>query len=283
MKKIAFITFCILLTSLVFAQKNNKIEIPFSMDRNLIIISAKIGSGESRNFIFDTGTEGIMLLDSVANLHNFKSAGLDTIVDHNGKFVATQEKIFIPSIKFNDLKLTKKTAIKMPRQMLFSTQAVGIIGMQTFVGYMITLDYKKSKIILQKGTLLNQPNTISINIDHILEAKVKLNNKEVLAHFDCGGAGYISVPKSWDNIYKLKTEPVFLTKGRTPMGDFDVFKADLDGDIEVGIYKISNPNVNLVTGDFFYSINFGYGFFKENLITIDTKNKLIQIKLIDKE
>ena len=56
----------------------------------------------------------------------------------------------------------------------------------------------------------------------------------------------------------------------------------LDGDIEVGSYKISNPNVNLVTGDFFYSMNFGYGFFKENLITIDTKNKLIQIKLLNK-
>ncbi len=62
------------------------------------------------------------------------------------------------------------------------------------------------------------------------------------------------------NIYKLKSEPKFINKGRTPMGDFDVFKAD-----------------------FFNSINFGYEFFKEHLITIDTKNKLIQINLLKGE
>ena len=50
--------------------------------------------------------------------------------------------------------------------MLFSNKAVGIIGMHTFVGYMITLDYKNSKIILRKANLLNQTNVIPINLDH---------------------------------------------------------------------------------------------------------------------
>lgn len=278
MKKIILLIIGLLHATATFAQKSNTIEIPFTMDRNLIIIKAKIAKNATHNFIFDTGTEGIMLLDSLANLYQFKPVGLDTIVNQKGEFVATQEKVLIPKLNFEGLKLTKKQASKMPQQMLFSNKAVGIIGMQTFVGYMITLDYKRSKIILQKGSLLQKPNTIPINLDHILEAKVKLNGKEVLAHFDCGGAGYISIPKGWDNIYKLKTEPVFSNKGRTPMGDFDVFKSDLDGNIEVGNYKISNPKINLVTGDFFYAINFGYGFFKEHLITIDTKNKLMQIK-----
>lgn len=275
MKKNLILITGILAVTTVFAQKNKQIEIPFTMDRNLIIIEAKIDN-KSLNFVFDTGTEGIMLLDSLAN--KYKVSGIDTIVTPKGEFVGTQEKVIIPTLGFKTLTLKNKNATKMPRQMLFSNKAVGIIGMQTFVGYMITLDYKNSKIILQQGSLLNQPNVISINLDHLLEAKVKLNNKEVLAHFDCGGAGYISIPKSWDNIYRLKTEPVLVNKGRTPMGDFDVFKADLDGDIEIGKYKISNPKINLVTGDFFYSINFGYGFFKEHLITIDTKNKLMIIK-----
>ena len=49
------------------------------------------------------------------------------------------------------------------------------------------------------------------------------------------------------------------------MGDFDVYSSDLDGTIEIGDYKISNPKINIVTGDFFYSINFGYLFFKDHL------------------
>jgi hypothetical protein len=244
----------------------------------LIIIQATIAKNATHSFIFDTGTEGIMLLDSIAD--QYKVVGLDTIINPAGAFVGTEEKVQIPKIKFGALTLKKKNASKMPRQMLFSDRAVGIIGMQTFIGYLITIDYQKNKIILRKGSLKNEPQTIPINLDHILEAKVKLNNQEVLAHFDCGGAGYISIPKAWSHIYTLKADPVLRGKGRTPMGDFDLFTADLEGDIQIGDYKITNPQIHLVTGDFFFAINFGDRFFKSHLITIDTKNKLLQIKTL---
>jgi hypothetical protein len=276
MKKNIVLSCSLFITIASFAQKNTAIEIPFTMDRNLILIKAKLTNNGTQNFIFDTGTEGIMLWNELAS--KYKVVGLDSMTTPDGVFVETQEKVNIPTITFDGLSLNNKVATKIPRQMIFSNKAAGIIGMQTFVGYMITLDYTNSKIILEKGSLINEKNTIPINLDHILEVIVKINNKEVLAHFDCGGAGYISVPKSWDTIYKLKTEPIFLTKGRTPMGDFDVFRTELDGEIEVGNYKISNPKINLVTGNFFNSINFGYEFFKEHLITIDTKNKLLLIK-----
>lgn len=273
-KNFAFII-GILITTSLFAQKGGKIEIPFTMDRNLIIIEVEVGKNQTHNFIFDTGTAGIMLVDSIAA--QFKTCGFDSIVTPQGEFVTLQEKVLIPQLGFQSLKLKKQVANKFPKEMLFSPNVVGIIGMQTFVGYMITFDYQRGKLILEKGSLEGKPSVIPINLDYILEAKVKLNNQEVLAHFDCGGAGYISIPKSWSNLYTLKADPVFFTKGRTPMGDFDVFQAELAGDIQIGEYVISNPEINLVTGEFFFAINFGYQFFKTHLITIDTQNKLMQI------
>lgn len=275
MKNYFLFIFGLLAATVSLAEKSAKIEIPFTMDRNLVIIKATIAKNQTYNFIFDTGTEGIMLLDSIAN--QYKVSGLDTTITPTGEFVGAQEKVLIPKIGFEKLTLTNKEAVKMPKEMLFSDKVVGIIGMQTFKGYMISLDYQKNKIILEKGSLAKQPNAIPINLDHLLETKVKLNEKEVLAHFDCGGAGYISIPKSWDNIYKVKAEPVLMGKGRTPMGDFDVYVAELAGEIEVGNYKISDPKISLVTGDFFFALNFGYEFFKRHLITIDTQNKLMQI------
>ena len=76
-----------LVTSLLFfaiitnsyAQKSKLIEIPFTMDRNLILIKVDLDKNKSSSFIFDTGTEGIMLLDSVAN--SYKAVGVDTIVN----------------------------------------------------------------------------------------------------------------------------------------------------------------------------------------------------------
>lgn len=280
MIKNLLLSICLLTVSQTFAQTKNKIEIPFTLDRNLILIKANLTDNGEQTFIFDTGTESIMLWNELAN--KYKVVGLDSMTTPDGVFVETQEKVNIPDVNFGHLKLINKVATKMPKQMIFSNKAVGIIGMQTFVGYMITLDYVNSKLILEKGSLTKQSDVIPINIDHILQTKVMLNNKEVLAHFDCGGAGYISIPKTWNSIYKLKAEPVFFAKGRTPMGDFDVFKADLDGTIEIGNYKLTNPKINLVTGDFFFAVNFGFEFFKEHLITIDTKNKLLQIKQLSK-
>ena len=276
--KNVIIAFAVCVIANGFAQKSQQIKIPFTMDRNLIIIKAKIIKNETHSFIFDTGTEGIMLSDYIAD--KFKVSGLDSMFTPNGEFVETKEKVLIPKIEFKGLTLKNKNVTKTGRQMIFSNYAIGIIGMQTFAGYMITLDYKNNEIILNEGSLLQESNILPISLNHILEAKVKLNSKEVLAHFDCGGAGYISIPKSWNNIYKLKNEPILTNKGRTPMGDFEAFKAELDGDIEIGSYIITNPKINLVTGDFFFAINFGYEFFKKHLITIDTKNKLMQIKII---
>jgi hypothetical protein len=271
------ILICILVSSLfASAQKVQSIEIPFSMDRNLILVEATLSKNGPQTFIFDTGTESVMLWSEMAS--KYKVVGLDSMTTPDGIFVEVQEKVLIPKLSFTGLTLEQVQATKMPKQMIFSNKAVGIIGMQTFAGYMITIDYKRNIIILEKGSLLQDSNTIPINLDHILEAKVKIDGKEVLAHFDCGAAGYISIPKGWDNIYKLKGEPVAFAKGRTPMGDFDIYKADLNGNIEIGSYTVVDPKVNLVTGDFFFAINFGYEFFKEHLITIDTKNKRMRIK-----
>lgn len=259
-----------------YAQQKKTIEIPFTMDRNLILIKADLGLGKPLNFIFDTGTEGIMLLDSLAN--SYKQTGMDTIVNQKGEFQGTIEKVLIPKLKFGRLVLANRQAIKMPREMLFSKNAVGIIGMQTFVGYTIKLDYKRKKIILSNQSLVFNSNAIPIKIDRLLEAKIKINGNEVLAHFDCGGAGYISIPKKWDTIYNLKSDAVFSGKGRTPMGDFEVYKAELNGKIEIGNYILNDPKISLITGDYFYSVNLGYEFFRQHLITIDTKNSLLLIE-----
>ncbi len=97
MRTSIFFLLFLIATSGIAANNNTRIEIPFSLDRNLILIQVKVDSDEYRNFIFDTGTEGIMYLDSFAN--KYKVSGLDTIVTPTGEFVGTQEKVEIPKIQ----------------------------------------------------------------------------------------------------------------------------------------------------------------------------------------
>ena len=102
MKKYLLISICLLIVSQTFAQTESKIEIPFTLDRNLILINANITGNGDQTFIFDTGTESIMLWNELAN--KYKVVGLDSMTTPDGVFVETQEKVNIPNVNFGHLK-----------------------------------------------------------------------------------------------------------------------------------------------------------------------------------
>jgi gag-polyprotein putative aspartyl protease/Aspartyl protease len=281
--KLVFVIFCVI--GLMVAspscaqnkakQSNVQFEIPFTMDRNLVIIKGKLGNEEA-DFIFDTGTKGIVISDEVAQKQRFKKSGTAKMGSPNSPTMEELPTVIIPKLDFNGLILNKTNAVAVNPQNIFSPTAVGIVGMSAFEGNLITIDYKNAKLIFKKGQLTPNKNTIEIDPTMILEGKISLNGKQVLAHFDCGSPNFIAIPKEWTADYKLKSEPKLMGKGMTPGGQFEVYIADFDGDIAIGSLVLNNPKVELLTGNF-PAVNLGFRFFSKYLITIDTKNKLMQI------
>jgi len=258
-------------------EKLNQFEVQFTMYRNLIIVQGEINNQENCNFIFDTGTNGILLNDSIVKFHNLKAIGSKVIESPNGNVKEKVKSVIIPSLKFNGLNLKNIEAIAVKPQDIFSPNAIGIIGISAFNGYIITIDYQNTKLIFKKGELKPNNNSIPIEADNILEAKINLNGKKVLAHFDCGAPGYIAIPMEWKSELKLKSEPVLIGKGKTPGGEFEVYASQLDGEITIGKLVLKDTQITLVTSGF-PAINLGMEFFKKNSISIDGKNKLLQIE-----
>ena len=258
-------------------EKLNQFEVQFTMYRNLIIVQGEINNQENCNFIFDTGTNGILLNDSIVKFHNLKAIGSKVIESPNGNVKEKVKSVIIPSLKFNGLNLKNIEAIAVKPQDIFSPNAIGIIGISAFNGYIITIDYQNTKLIFKKGELKLNNNSIPIEADNILEAKINLNGKKVLAHFDCGAPGYIAIPMEWKSELKLKSEPVLIGKGKTPGGEFEVYASQLDGEITIGKLVLKDTQITLVTSGF-PAINLGMEFFKKHSISIDGKNKLLQIE-----
>ncbi len=258
-------------------EKLNQFEVQFTMYRNLIIVQGEINNQENCNFIFDTGTNGILLNDSIVKFHNLKAIGSKVIESPNGNVKEKVKSVIIPSLKFNGLNLKNIEAIAVKPQDIFSPNAIGIIGISAFNGYIITIDYQNTKLIFKKGELKPNNNSIPIEADNILEAKINLNGKKVLAHFDCGAPGYIAIPMEWKSELKLKSEPVLIGKGKTPGGEFEVYASQLDGEITIGKLVLKDTQITLVTSGF-PAINLGMEFFKKHSISIDGKNKLLQIE-----
>ena len=283
-KSVTFITFCI--ASIVGvkseAQSNQKKfeEIPFTMDRNLMLIKAKVNSKKEYSFIYDTGTTGLVLSETLVKENRLKITGTTAIQSPNSVQPDQANTVVVPKLKLNDFEVKNLKGVAVPPQQIFSPNASGIIGLSAFRGNLVTIDFKNSKLILNKGALdPNDKKVVKVDFSRAPEAYVKVNGEDMLAVFDCGGPTEISFPMEWKSKLKLKSEPVLFAKARTPGGEVEVYKTQLDGTVSFGSIEFKDPNIMLVTGGF-GAINFGNPFFQKYNTTLDMANQLMRFEAL---
>jgi Aspartyl protease len=263
MKKLVIMLLAsILMINVGLAQKGTT-EIPFTMDRNLMLI-------------YDTGTTGLVLSETLVQENKLKITGKTTIQSPNSAAPDQVNTLTVSTLKLNSFEIKNLDGVAVPPQQIFSPNAAGIIGLSAFKGNLVTIDFRNSKLILTKGKLdISDEKVIKIDLSKVPEGYVKVNGEEMLAHFDCGGPEAISFPMEWKSKLKLKSEPVLFAKARTPGGEVEIYKSQLVGTISFGSIELKDPSITLVTGGF-GTINFGSPFFQKYTTTIDMVNRLMR-------
>jgi hypothetical protein len=276
MKKLVIVLLAsILMMNVGMAQKGTT-EIPFTMDRNLLLIKAKVNDKKEYVFIYDTGTTGLVLSETLVKEQRLKITGTTTIQSPIGAQPDNVNTVVVPRVKLNGFEIKNLDGVAVPPHQIFSPNASGIIGLSAFKGNLVTIDFRNSKLILTKGKLnISDEKVIKIDLSKVPEGYVKVNGEEMLAHFDCGGPEAISFPMEWKSKLKLKSEPVLFAKARTPGGEVEIYKSQLAGTISFGSIELKDPSITLVTGGF-GAINFGSPFFQKYTTTIDMVNRLMR-------
>lgn len=279
MKAIAIVLITILSVTGGYAQKRIT-EIPFTMDRNLILIKAKASDNKEYGFIYDTGTTGVVLSEVLVNDLGLKITGSTFMQSPNSTKPDTVSTVTIPTLKLNGFEIKNHEAVSVPPHQIFSPNASGIIGLSAFKGNLVTIDYAQSKLIIKKGKLnASDKSVVKVNLSMAPETKINVGGEEMLAVFDCGGPETISFPMEWKSKLKLKSEPVLYAKARTPGGEVEMYKAQMAGTVSFGSVELKDPGITLVTGGF-HAINFGYPFLKNYRTTIDMVNQLMRFDAI---
>jgi len=283
-KTITLIIVCVaLLSGVRSVAQGNKMgvtEIPFTMDRNLILIKAKVNGKKEYSFIYDTGTTGLVLSETLVKENKLKITGTTTMQSPNSIEPDKVNTVVVPKLTLNGFEIKKLDGVAVPPQQIFSPNASGIIGLSAFKGNLVTIDFKNSKLILKKGALDSKDkNVVKVDFSRAPEAYVKVNGEDMLAVFDCGGPTEISFPMEWKSKLKLKSEPVLFAKARTPGGEVEVYKTQLDGILSFGSIEFKEPTIMLVTGGF-GAINFGNPFFQKYITTIDMASQLMRFDAI---
>lgn len=255
-----------------------KITIPFSTDGGRPVIALTVGASVY-NFIFDTGAGGTILDEHVLSAEGWGPGDPIRVGSPGSSKAIEGHRVTIPSLSVGNLRLENVTAISMPmKELLPQITADGIIGVSSFQGYLVTMDFDKQSILFEKGTLdATLACVIKTKPSRLIAVDVSLNGERVEGHIDSGSGYGINVPYQWIDKLKLQSGPVFFKKGKTVGGEFDMYTARLKGTITIGNVELVDPEILLVQGEF-KAINFGSQFLKDHLLTIDSASRLICLK-----
>jgi len=158
----------------------------------------------------------------------------------------------------------------------------GVIGFGLFRNELLTLDYPRHRLILERGVLagtsdkhvvpMRMPNGIPLVEIGIADAKME-------AGIDSGGAG-LSVPDAMIGKVRFNGGIDTVAIGRTQVSRFALRGAVLDGAVELAGFRFEQPWLEL--NPMFGIANIGSGALGDFVVTFDQRSKLVRFTSVGK-
>lgn len=157
----------------------------------------------------------------------------------------------------------------------------GILGIGLFADGLVTLDPTHKKMIVERGQLPPVDNKRVlpwVDTDNTLPAiLLNISDFKLNAHIDTGSPGAFTFGEDQMKRFKLSNEPVVVGRGRTVNSEFTIKQARVDGDVRIGEYVFSNPDVQFMSMLNGKNVcNIGSSILNQFAVTYDQKNKRIR-------
>ena len=244
------------------------------------------GKGPYR-FIVDTGAH-ISVIDTALNdeLALPAAPGVRGAAPGGGPAPAI---VTIAELKVGDTVLRGMIGAVMPLSTLLqklnleSEAPRGVLSASSFPGYLVRFDYPSRRISIARGALAEDDSKTVFAYtteEPLPTVPIRVAGKEARVHLDTGSGYGLSLPTSFLKEIPLATEPKDVREAKTLMGNFPVTSAQVKGPVELGKHTLDltdvefsdiGPKVGLPVG------NIGYKILKGFVVTLDSKNRLIQV------
>jgi predicted aspartyl protease len=255
------------------------VDVPLQWLGNKIVVEAKVNGKGPYTFFFDTGAQGAVLDQGLAEELKLPVIGEGKIASPGGKGFPAKQVRF--DLEIGDLKLPGMLAMSFDRSKLFPDPKSprGVLSAKMFPGNLVTLDFARDRLVVRPGELPNPDGktVFACNpAEPIPVIPITIAGKEVQVHIDTGAAGGISLPLSVAERLPLASKPVEVGRGKRVDRELVIFGATLNGQAKIGTLVLDNPKLRLEESKFERGI-LGNEILRRFELTFDSKNNRIRL------
>lgn len=252
------------------------VEMPLNVKGHLPVIAAKINGKGPFQFELDTGFGGmVQVKESVAAQLDLPVIGEARSGDPSGRNPVTVRLLRAESVEVGTASFSGVTVSesKRPRP----GELDGVIGLHLFNKLKVRFDYISNKFTLSEGSLAPEKSQAYTTDRGIPTIEIAVNGTKTKVDIDSGSPGEVTLPLSMAKSLTLKADPVVVGRGRTADGEFEVYGAELKGEVSVGDIKLKDPRLDFIS--VFPLGNVGSRFLRGLSATFDPANRRVLFEM----
>jgi predicted aspartyl protease len=232
-------------------------------------------------FGFDTGAQADPRIDvSLVEKLNLKSTGQVQATDPSRRNFQSSETYKVDSIAIGSLRLTEVTVIgrnfqNSPRPL----KVDGILGLNAFADYLVTLDFLDRKLRFEKGELPKADGAEILDYKNdagIAQVDLSVGDKKINARLDTGNAiGSFVFPTFFAEKLNFTGEPRVVGRARSATGEMEIKQVQVKDVIRLGQQEFADATIVYpALGDIG---NVGVKILSEFKITFDQQHQRVRL------
>lgn len=230
-------------------------------------------------FGFDTGAQADPRIDSsLVEKFNLKPTGQVQATDPSRRNFQTSQTYKLESLSVGDLRLTDVNVIS--REFKNSPRPLkvdGILGLNAFASYLVTLDFPGKKLRLEKGELPKSDGSEVLDYKNeagIATVEIAVGDKKIKARLDTGnGIGAFVFPTAFAEKLTVAAEPRVVGRARSATGDMEIKQVQIKDVIKLGRHEF--PDATIVYPALGDIANVGFKTLSQFVITFDQRNERV--------
>lgn len=232
------------------------------------------------SMIFDTGASVTVLDKDFATELGLEVLGQTRIGDPTNPQALLVDRIAIPELSLGDAYFVGGRGVAWDRPLAMRRRLTrGILGLPTFSNCLVTLDYEKKEIRIEKGALppVNGRDIIPIDVSTgSVQFEILIDGKPYPAVLDSGNPGNPMLPNSLMEKMDLVEGSTSKSQARMVNSTIEFTAARITNEFSIGPLTMDGSRVNF--GSPTDRINFGRSLLDKVAITLDLEHGRMRIR-----